>query len=226
MAAILEIPAPTTPSRIKRLGLLAVLLAAGAAFAFAVDMPIARWSESPHALGDFGKAVKLAEVFAHGSGVLLILLAALAIDPRHWRIVPRLALGAYGAGIVANLLKVTLGRTRPNVFDANQGVWDSFLGVFAWQEATSLGEAFSRDVQSFPSGHTATAAGLACALARLYPQGTWFFVAMTLLAGFQRIEANAHYLSDVLAGAAVGVLMNLALELPRLRRPLERLEGR
>jgi membrane-associated phospholipid phosphatase len=187
-------------------------------------MPIARWSQGKLPLGDLRKVIVFSEVFGHGAGALLVLLAALAIDPRRWGIMPRLLLGTYGAGIAANLLKVTLGRTRPHAFDMNQSVWDSFLGFFTWRSAASLEEAFSRNVQSFPSGHTATAAGLACALAYLYPRGTWFFVLMTMLASFQRIDASAHYLSDVLAGAAVGVLVNLALEWPRARRMLTSLE--
>ena len=55
----------------------------------------------------------------------------------------------------------------------------------------------------FPSAHAATAVGLAIALGVLYPRGRWLFIAFAFLAGLQRIEAQAHFASDVLAGAAV-----------------------
>ncbi|MCA9248355.1 MAG: phosphatase PAP2 family protein, partial [Planctomycetales bacterium] len=41
-----------------------------------------------------------------------------------------------------------------------------------------------------------------------YPQGRWLFLAFAILAGCQRIAASAHYPSDVLAGAALGVLIS------------------
>jgi len=197
------------------LALLAALTPAG----FFVDMSLARWAFAKGLPGDLKHVVQFAETFAHGSGVFLILLAATALDHRSWRVLPRLVLGAYGAGLVADVLKIVLARRRPNVSDVmNTEVWDSFLGFFAWRNAATWQEALSRDIQSFPSGHAATAAGLACALSRLYPRATWFFVALTALACFQRIAYQAHYLSDVLAGAAVGVFFNMLLELPRVRQ--------
>ena len=60
--------------------------------------------------------------------------------------------------------------------------------------------------QSFPSGHTATAVGLAVALACAYPRGRWFFAGMALLAACQRVGDGHHFLSDTLAGASVAFL--------------------
>ena len=60
-------------------------------------------------------------------------------------------------------------------------------------------------LQSFPSGHTATAVGLTVGLIRLYPHGRHLFVALAVLAASQRMAASAHYLSDTVAGAAIGL---------------------
>lgn len=212
-------------SRAATLLLTALLLSLAACAALLADMSVARWISSGYLPGDLQRLIALSEAFAHGSGVALILLAAAAIDPRTWRVLPRLILGAFGAGLLADVLKLVLARTRPRYFDLDQSVWDSFMGLFAWRTAPSWQEAFVHQVQSMPSGHAATAAGLACALSRLYPRASWFFVLMTLLACFQRMESGAHYLSDVLAGAAVGVLLNAVLELPRVRPLLERVES-
>lgn len=218
-------PPPLPLGRVPVLLLLLAVLAALTPLGFYVDMSIAKWVFGQGVAGDLKNIVRLSEVFAHGSGVFLILLAAAALDPRTWRVLPRLAIGAYGAGTLANVLKIVLARRRPEKADVmNIEVWDSFLGFFAWRDAASWQEAFSRDVQSFPSGHAATAAGLACALSRLYPRASWFFAAVTVLACFQRIAYQAHYLSDVLAGAAVGVLFSLLLELPRMRHWLDGME--
>lgn len=217
-------PIPT--GRIFRLAALLALLAAltPAGFFFA-DMPLARWAFAKGLPGDLKHVVQFAEAFAHGSGVFLIVLAAAAFDRRSWRVLPRLAMGAYGAGLLADVLKLVLARRRPHVSDVmNIDAGDTFLGFFAWRDATTWHEALSRDIQSFPSGHAATAAGLACALSRLYPRASWFLIGITMLACFQRIAYQAHYLSDVLAGAAVGVAFNLLLELPRVRHWLSGFE--
>jgi membrane-associated phospholipid phosphatase len=220
-----QVTLPDQPSRLRVLSILLAVLAAAAPLAFFLDLPLARWIQADGLTGDVKHVVRLSEVFAHGSGVFLILLAVISLDARRWWVLPRLAIGAYGAGLLADLLKLVMSRRRPEKFDVNLTVWDSFLGFFAWSDASTWREALSRDIQSFPSGHAATAAGLACALSRLYPRASWFFVAITVLACFQRIAAMAHYLSDVLAGAFVGVLVNLLLELPRVRKWLASFEN-
>jgi membrane-associated phospholipid phosphatase len=210
--------------RIKRLWILAAALAVSALLALLVDVPLARLFAAGRFPGELRHLVRLSEVYAHGSGVVLLLLAAAALDPRGWRIVPRLALAAFGAGLLADAMKLVLARYRPSAFDLDLNVWHSFLGFFAWRHAETFAEAFSRNIQSFASGHAATAAGLACAMSRLYPRGTWFFVLMAVLASFQRLEAGAHFFSDVLAGASLGVVFNLLLEHRLARSRLEDLE--
>lgn len=60
--------------------------------------------------------------------------------------------------------------------------------------------------QSFPSGHSAGAAALATSLSLCYPQ--WYVVVPSvgyaLWTGFARMNLGVHYLTDVLAGYAVG----------------------
>ena len=61
--------------------------------------------------------------------------------------------------------------------------------------------------QSFPSAHTATSVGLALALICIYPAARSVFCVLPLLVAFQRMDSGAHFLSDVLCGAAVGCLV-------------------
>ncbi len=81
--------------------------------------------------------------------------------------------------------------------------------------------------QSFPSSHTATAAGLAIVLAYFYPRGRWFFPALAALAGFQRVTEQSHFLSDVFWGAAVGcIFAPLCVYGSRIARRFDVLEAR
>jgi membrane-associated phospholipid phosphatase len=61
--------------------------------------------------------------------------------------------------------------------------------------------------QSFPSAHTATAMGLAIALMVVYPRARWLFCLAPVLVAYQRMDSGAHFLSDVLCGAAVGCIV-------------------
>ena len=182
------------------LAFIAIALVAGLA-----DAPMANWMRSEPLPGDIEKVVLLAEVFAHGLGVLLILITVKSLDPRGWRVVPRLAATAYLAGLAANCLKVMLIRRRPNQFVAiPDGPLESFEGFFA-PLTLPIGEAFEYATQSFPSAHTATAFGLALGLARLYPRGGRLFLFFAILAGAQRMVVQAHFFSDVVVGAGVGL---------------------
>ena len=62
-------------------------------------------------------------------------------------------------------------------------------------------------LQSFPSAHTATAAGLAMGLAWLFPRGRWMFSALAALVACQRVVVGAHFPSDTMVGAAVGCVV-------------------
>jgi membrane-associated phospholipid phosphatase len=59
---------------------------------------------------------------------------------------------------------------------------------------------------SFPSGHATLAFATATSLAILIPRWRWvFFLAASFVAA-ERVLENAHYLSDAIAGAGLGIL--------------------
>jgi membrane-associated phospholipid phosphatase len=183
--------------------LLPVALALAAAAALTVDVPIAqafkRWSSSPTIHAYFGYFDNF-EVFGHGLGVAVLLLAVHQLDPgRRWAI-PRVLTCALAAGATADILKMLVLRIRPYECALDGTVWSTFGQWFPVLGAGSAG-------QSFPSGHTATAVAFAAALIWLYPQGRFLFSLLAILVGCQRIVCVAHYLSDVLIGAAAGCLV-------------------
>ena len=58
---------------------------------------------------------------------------------------------------------------------------------------------------SFPSGHAATAAAGAMAMARIWPGARWAFAGAAVLIAFSRIYAGVHYPTDILAGVLLGL---------------------
>jgi len=190
----IAVPAAAS-SAATRLVAIALLLIALAAASLLVDLSVAQFVE-------LGKKslVRLSEAFAYGGTVGLIILLAAVLDPRGWRVVPRLAITAFGAGLLADAGKLLVARERPSLADASGPILDTFVGWLPLFQG-------NHRLQSFPSGHTATAVGLAVALSTLYPRGRWLFAAIAALSGFQRIESESHFLSDVLVGAAIGCLV-------------------
>jgi membrane-associated phospholipid phosphatase len=57
---------------------------------------------------------------------------------------------------------------------------------------------------SFPSGHAITAFAAAAALTAVAPWGRWTWLGVAAGIGISRVLLNAHFVSDVLAGAAIG----------------------
>src|SRR6185295_10423885 len=110
------------------------------------------------------------------------------LDPWHRFAIPRILAASLGSGMLANALKLFLGRTRPQHFNLHGRGLDTFSSWFPFLSNGSW-------EQSFPSSHTAVAAGLAIVLAYYYPRGRWLFPALAILAGFERIVDEYHYLS-------------------------------
>jgi membrane-associated phospholipid phosphatase len=183
-----------------------IVLALLAAAALSIDLPLSRLCRHGDLPGDVVRLVNLSEVFAHGAGVAMILLTAWALDPLRRRQLALVAAGAYGAGLLANIVKLFVARSRPHAFGDGDAVLDTFQAWLPFLPGR-LTAPWSHSVQGFPSAHAATAFGLAIGLSALYPRGRWLFFGFACLASFQRVAAGAHFLSDVLAGAALGCLV-------------------
>ena len=190
-------PAPSTGTLSEpRLRLFYLLFLLAAAAALGVDCSVAQWrlvDKCPGLVHDF--LASCAE-FGQWEAMLVVLLAIHQLDPPRRRMLWWPLACAMLSGMAANGAKMFLARTRPYAFDFHGGVWTTFG---QWLPAAA-------DRQSFPSGHAATAMGLALALAAMYPRGRRFFLFLAVLVACQRIECGAHYLSDVLCGAAIGCL--------------------
>jgi len=94
------------------------------------------------------------------------------------------------AGLAVNVLKLVVSRPRPTEDPAK-------CGKYGWGLS---------HCGSFPSGHSATAFSVAHVLAHRYPEHKGLFYTLALLAAWSRVEVQAHWPSDVVAGALIGLL--------------------
>lgn len=198
----------------------AVMFAA-AVLALQIDMPLAQRCLKQEYPRIVRQLLDTIEPFGNGLGVALIMLAVW-VNGRELRAqIPRVLSIAFGAGLVVDCLKLVVSRTRPHSFDFRTGGALSTFG--GWFDLATT----DSHLQSFPSGHAATAVGFAIGLSWLFPRGWWLFAALATCVCAQRVQVAAHYPSDVLAAAAVGWLVALAFfRLPSLARYFDRLEER
>jgi membrane-associated phospholipid phosphatase len=83
-------------------------------------------------------------------------------------------------------LKITAGRNRPG--SPSPATFSPFSGG-----------------SSFPSGHTSFAFAVARVCARRYPRLRVIAYGLAAWVAISRLQQNAHYLSDVLVGSAIGL---------------------
>jgi lipid A 4'-phosphatase len=184
--------------------LLAIVIAAAVSMAF-VDRPVARifhdGDPRMHAAFAFITKFGLSDGYLIVSGLLFFGLRVAAARLHDTARARRALLNAYRAlyvfavvavsGLAADLIKIICGRARPKLLFR-----DDLYG-FSWG-------ATQADYWSFPSGHATTIAGLATALFFLWPRGLPLYVVAALLVMASRIALDAHYVSDVIVGAAIG----------------------
>ena len=112
-----------------------------------------------------------------------------------WSLVPGFVfLSVLASGLAADIVKILVGRTRPKLFFAD--------GSFAL-----TGLSFRSDHWSFPSGHVANVAGLAAALAMLWPRHVAAYALFVALIALSRIGTTQHFLSDTIGAAFIATLV-------------------
>lgn len=122
---------------------------------------------------------------------------ALALTDREsrewWRRSALLAAAPALAGIVGELLKILVRRMRPP--DDGSG--------YAFRAFSD--HPFSSRGLGFPSSHGVVAFGAAEILSRLFPGARAVWYAAAVGCAITRLFAHAHYLSDVVAAALIGI---------------------
>jgi len=189
--------APTSvgPRLVSGLETLGVVLLVALA-ALVVDAPVAEWVAGwKHPVADTIVGV----LNPIGSGVTLMMAcAALAVLARgfHRSRLQRAAwcgtLAFAAAGLLEFAIKHLVGRPRP----------DADLPALAL-----MGPSLAPDVDSFPSGHATSVFAVATVFASHYPSLRWPLYALAAAVAAGRVYLDRHYVSDIVAGAAIGSLV-------------------
>jgi len=123
-------------------------------------------------------------------GLILIGIAYWRGSKRWTRIFAAMILACALAGIGARVVKVATGRSRPNV--QTEAEWN--------------GPRINARYNAFPSGHTAASTAFFATLAFASWRIGAGLLTIPLLIAFSRMYVAAHYLSDVVCAAIIGVV--------------------
>jgi membrane-associated phospholipid phosphatase len=178
---------------------------AALAAAFALDVPVANWVHHTTLQPRLDAAPVLAKLlrlsgdfrFTIAASLLLLLIAWIRQnDSPFWKSAAIVFLSGVFSGVNA-FLKWCFGRIRP------------FHGVaaFAWHPFRGgiHGLFMSEQSRSFPSGDASLAFAMAVSLSWAVPALRPLWWAMAIVVGLERMAALAHYPSDIVGGAIVGV---------------------
>jgi len=97
------------------------------------------------------------------------------------------------AVVATGILKVLIGRSRPVLFDA--------LGRTYFEPWV-----FDSIFNSMPSGHSAASFAGLVMIGMLYQKIRWLMWTLAIIIGVSRIYVGAHWPSDVLLGAFIGII--------------------
>jgi len=195
--------------RVQPVPLIAAALLVIGLISFSVDVPLAIWLGSNRLPGELMRPFKFAEIGGHGTGAAMVLLATFWLTrqrwhlPGQWQVLLRLVAATYLGGLLVDGLKLAIPRVRPRYAElaGDVGAFDTF-----GRQLLALADHSRAALMSFPSGHSAIAAGLAAVLCWLHPAGRPVFITLAVLACLQRLLSGSHYLSDVCIGASLGLL--------------------
>jgi len=114
------------------------------------------------------------------------------------------------SGVVTNIVKFLVGRLRPKMF------FESGLYGF---DPFHIGYEFN----SLPSGHATTVFAIATTCSIFWPKYRILFFIFATTVALSRLVLNAHYLSDVLAGACIGTMTAIVMKryIPVQASPLQ-----
>jgi len=124
-------------------------------------------------------------------GLVLLALAYWRRSNKWMRIAAAMIVACALAGAAARVVKISTGRTRPSV--QTETVWN--------------GPNLSARYNAFPSGHTAASTAFFATLALACWRLGAAFLLIPLLIAFSRMYVAAHFLSDVVCAALIGLLI-------------------
>jgi membrane-associated phospholipid phosphatase len=135
----------------------------------------------------------------YAASAAIIATGVIAPDDRTFRAGTRMLASHLLATALRGIVKHMVDRTRPTAA-AERGEYE-----------LSEGERFESDFNSFPSGHSAGAVAVARALGRHYPGSHHLWLGLAAAASSAQVLRSKHYITDVVAGAAIGLIAEEAI---------------
>jgi undecaprenyl-diphosphatase len=186
----------STKGKVASIAVLGLLAVASALW---VDVPLARWIEANST--DFSRSIaRVLQVAGESHWVLIYCVVVALVAWRSWRSVAHKHVAFFASvaasGIAANIIKVLVCRPRPPLLFSDGEVWPhllAFKASYLWN--------------SFPSGHATTGLSIAIAGSAAWPRLSWLMWTVGVAIALGRVAYTVHYLSDVIAGGMLGMVI-------------------
>jgi membrane-associated phospholipid phosphatase len=165
-----------------------------------VDVPLAMYLKT-HTLPDqIGEAMEFLKCFIKPLPlILLVLSAAISAGATKWRMLGHLGLGLALTTAAVWAGKLLVSRQRPKWFQGADWL-HTFTGY--------LPGVHNFKFQSVPSGDAALAFAMALILAHYFPKHRFILCFLAAGCALSRIFYQLHYLSDVILGVMIGLLVS------------------
>lgn len=180
----------------------------------------------PRIGGDVKRELEFVQQFGAITSLVIVGLLILMLDRARFRRVADMALAAAATAGACWGLKLAIGRPRPRFDDPGVFLspWRTYEltidGQRVARHAWEIGSGIKADLWSMPSSHTAAGVALAIFLCSAYPKIRPLAIGLACLVGVARVLLGAHYVSDVLVGAAVGYAISMPIVSRRLGQRL------
>lgn len=180
--------------------------------------------------GDLRRTLQFLQQFGDLASSLVVGLAIFLAAPHLRRRLLDWLVAALAVAAVSHVLKSVVGRPRPWVLHSGHALpgYDSpwcFTGPLGtyplprvgpdgavshvWRHAWEFWGGIGSHLASMPSSHTSAAGAMAAALAGLFPRLAPLVYALVAVVSVTRVVFGAHYPSDVVAGAALGLALGI-----------------
>jgi membrane-associated phospholipid phosphatase len=181
----------------KKLFLIGICFALMAIPASLLDLPVRDFIKTLPIGGDINQEIRAFGQFGQGGFLIVILASVVVFYERGQRRFSQLVRPWILAGIACHIIKGQLLRIRPKHKVGSDFIWNA-----------DIPEISQFALDSFPSAHTAGAVVTSAWLIFMFPRLKNLWISLALIVGLSRVILNHHWISDVVAGAALGCLIS------------------
>jgi membrane-associated phospholipid phosphatase len=175
-------------------------------FIFCLDQVVMSWVRDFHRSRFSGRPLfdilnRGVEIMGQGNTLTVTLLVCYGIgkfySKRLYEAAKYSLMGFITSGLVVQILKYLIGRGRPRLTSHLDHV----------NSLIFIGPTLQKKYNAMPSGHAAAAFCVAYLFSKFFPRYKAIFYLLAISVGLHRMEELAHFPSDILAGAFIGLIV-------------------